>query len=57
MKDILEAKITFINNGWEEERYILQDKVERYKDALNEIIGVSEMGYEVRKIAQEALKY
>jgi hypothetical protein len=30
--------------------------IESYKDALNEIIGVSDMGYEVRKIAKEMLK-
>ncbi|MBO0961458.1 hypothetical protein J1P26_17265 [Neobacillus sp. MM2021_6] len=30
----LDAKIVLINNGWEEERYALQDKVERYEKAL-----------------------
>jgi hypothetical protein len=35
LKDLLEAKITFINNGWEEERYVLQSKVEQYEKTLS----------------------
>lgn len=33
----LDAKIVLINNGWEEERYILQDKVERLEKRLEEL--------------------
>lgn len=52
----LSAKITFINNGWEEERYSLQDKVERYEKALNEIARWDKMLYSARELGNFAIR-
>ncbi|MBG9586901.1 hypothetical protein [Cytobacillus firmus] len=37
LKDRIDTKIIFVNNDWEEERYVLQDKVESYEKALRDI--------------------
>ncbi|BDH62328.1 hypothetical protein MTP04_24580 [Lysinibacillus sp. PLM2] len=34
LKEQLQAKVTFINNGWEEERYALQEEVIKLREAL-----------------------
>lgn len=34
IKSLTNAKITFVNNGWEEERYSLQEEIERMRKVL-----------------------
>jgi hypothetical protein len=36
LKKQLDAKIVLINNGWEEERYVLQSKIEKYEKYFQE---------------------
>lgn len=58
LKEQLDAKIVLINNGWEEERYLLQDKVARYEKALKEILLYTGTDYSMipHAIATKALK-
>lgn len=55
LKQQLDSKIALINNGWEEERFILQDRVERYENSINLAIAHLEESESI-PLALDALK-
>ncbi|BDH62127.1 hypothetical protein MTP04_22570 [Lysinibacillus sp. PLM2] len=64
LKEQLQAKVILVNNGWEEERYALQEEVIKYREALEKIatrkmscyLSESHMNQDFIKIANEALE-
>ena len=51
----LDTKLTLINNGWEEERYILQNRIEELELFVNDLIFKKEEFEEIFKQAKHLL--
>ena len=46
----LDAKLSLVNNGWEEERYVLQNRVEELELFVNDLVFIEDIFKQAKRL-------